>query len=435
MEFLFYLLLNHLLCRASRKRHTWKEASLWCLLMSKFPFDHVDVQADGTSNLGINYGMVADNLPSPTGVVALLKLISVTKTRIYSADSTVLTAFANSGISILVGVGNENVASLTDPSYASNWVQTNIAQYYPATQISGILVGNEIFSGNDTQLMNNLLPAMQSIYSALKGLGLDGLIFVSTPHSQAILSTSFPPSAGAFASNIASTYLMPMLKFAKEVGSPFMVNPYPYFAYKANPQTVSLQYALSGAPSTGTQTTVAASTITVTDPNSGYVYNNLLDAEVDAIYSALEALGYGDIEVIVSETGWPSKGDADEAGASVQNAQAYNSNLIARLGRGQGTPAKPDTPLQAFIFALFNEDLKPGPTSERHYGLFNPDGTAAYDFGLIATSNYSGLTNPYSVYYPISSSPPSPSPFAFFSYLTIILCISHHFSITQLFCS
>lgn len=417
MEIFSLLLLIQPLHLACRKWPLWK-VSLSCLLLSRFPLDHSFVVAYGTSNLGINYGMVADNLLSPPQVVSLLKSISVTKTRIYSADSTVLSAFANSGISIIVGIGNENVASLADPSAAANWVQTNVASYHPATQISGILVGNEVYSGNDTQLMNDLLPAMQSVYTALKNLGLENEVFVSTAHSQAILSTSYPPSAGAFASGIASSYLMPMLEFCKNVGAPFMINPYPYFAYKANPDTVSLQYALSAGTSTetGTEATVAATTITVTDPNTGLGYNNLLDAQVDAIYAGLSLLGYGDMEVIVSETGWPSQGDADEAGASVENAQEYNRNLIARLGRGQGTPANPKVPLKAFVFALFNEDLKPGPTSERHYGLFKPDGTPAYDFGLL--NNSPNNINPYSVYYPISS---SPLPLASFTPTTIIV--------------
>ncbi|KAI5073600.1 hypothetical protein GOP47_0011613 [Adiantum capillus-veneris] len=352
---------------ASRlRRPPWKPTLLFVLLSELFA-DNSVVAVNGLSNLGINYG-----------------------------------------ISVIVGIGNEDVASLTNTDYAANWVQTNIAYYYPATQIAGILVGNEVFSGDDSQLKMDLLLAMENLYVALQNLGLDAHVFVSTAHSQAILSTSFPPSSGSFASDIGSTYLSPMLKFLENAGAPFMINPYPYFAYKANPNTVSLQYALSAAPSTstGAQTSVAASSVSatvVTDPNTGLAYYNLLDAEVDAVYAALAALGYNDIEVIVSETGWPSAGDSDEAGATLENAQAYNSNLIARLQRGQGTPAKPNVPLVAFIFALFNEDMKYGPTSERHYGLFNPDRTPAYDFGLLSTSSKSTV-DPYSVYYHISSS-------------------------------
>jgi hypothetical protein len=54
--------------------------------------------------------------------------------------------------------------------------------------------------------------------------------------------------------------------------------------------------------------------------------------------------------------------------------------------------------LEVYLFALFNEDLKPGPTSERNYGLFRPDESMTYNVGI------STLATPSS-----SSSPPSDS--------------------------
>ncbi|KAI5056825.1 hypothetical protein GOP47_0028643 [Adiantum capillus-veneris] len=103
--------------------------------------------AESASNLGINYGRIADNLPTPAQAVAILQSISVTKTRIYDANAAVIKAFANSGISIIVGIGNEDVSSLTSPSLAFSWVETNVAVYYPATNMIGIAVGNEALSG------------------------------------------------------------------------------------------------------------------------------------------------------------------------------------------------------------------------------------------------------------------------------------------------
>ena len=86
--------------------------------------------------------------------------------------------------------------------------------------------------------------------------------------------------------------------------------------------------------------------------------------------------------VRISETGWPSKGDPDEVGATPENAEIYNSNLLKRIQQKQATPANPSVPIDIFVFALFNEDLKPGPASERNYGLYYPDGSPVYNIGL-----------------------------------------------------
>lgn len=103
---------------------------------------------------------------------------------------------------------------------------------------------------------------------------------------------------------------------------------------------------------------------------------------MDAVYAAIQGLGYTDVEVKVSETGWPSRGDADEPGATPEYAGTYIRNLLQRIEMKQGTPLRPATPVDVYEFALFNENLKPGPASERNYGLFYPDGTPVYNVGL-----------------------------------------------------
>jgi len=138
---------------------------------------------------------------------------------------------------------------------------------------------------------------------------------------------------------------------------------------------VSLDYALSNPSHVG-----------AVDPFTKLQYTSMLYAQVDAVTFAAARLGYGNVAVHVSETGWPSKGDDDEVGATVANAAAYNGNLMKRIAMGQGTPLKPHVPVDVFVFALFNEDMKPGPTSERNYGLFYPNGTPVYNLGFDGAS-------------------------------------------------
>ncbi|KAJ6707872.1 GLYCOSYL HYDROLASE FAMILY 17 PROTEIN [Salix viminalis] len=103
---------------------------------------------------------------------------------------------------------------------------------------------------------------------------------------------------------------------------------------------------------------------------------------VDAVRSALNAMGFNDVEILVAETGWPYNGDSNEAGPGVENARAYNGNLVAHLRSMVGTPLMPGKSVDTYIFALYDEDLKPGPASERSFGLFKPDLSMTYDIGL-----------------------------------------------------
>ncbi|CAI9105639.1 OLC1v1004610C2 [Oldenlandia corymbosa var. corymbosa] len=335
--------------------------------------------------VGINYGQIANNLPTPSRVAVLLQSLNVSRVKLYDADPNVLRAFANSNVEFVIELGNEYLQTMTDPVQAQIWIQQHVQPYISQTKITCITVGNEVLTGNDTQLKSYLLPAMQSVNNALNSLGMNKAVYVSTAHSTGILGNSFPPSSGQFRPDLAE-YIQSILNFHSQTNSPFLINAYPFFAYKDNPDEISLEYVLF-QPNAG-----------VPDPVTKLNYDNMLYAQIDAVYSAIKAMGHTNIQVKISETGWPSKGDPNEVGATPQNAALYNGNLLRRISENQGTPANPSIPIDVYVFALFNEDMKPGPASERNYGLFYPDGSPVYDIGMqsyLPRINYSssGIKN------------------------------------------
>lgn len=117
----------------------------------------------------------------------------------------------------------------------------------------------------------------------------------------------------------------------------------------------------------------------------------MFDAMVDAAYYSMEAFNLSGIPVVVTETGWPWFGGANEQDANLENAQEYNRNLIHKVLNGSGTPSRPDMPVSAYIFELFNEDLRPGPISEKNWGLFYPNGTTVYSLGLATGISQAGV--------------------------------------------
>ncbi|XP_076947348.1 glucan endo-1,3-beta-glucosidase 11-like [Bidens hawaiensis] len=349
------------------------------------------------SSIGINYGQIANNLPSPDKVVPLVKSIGADKVKLYDADHKVLKAFANTDIEFIVGIGNEYLSDLQDPDAAQSWIKSNVQAYLPATKITSIAVGNEVLTFNDTSMSDCLLPAMQNIHTALVNLKLDKQITVTTAHSLAVLETSYPPSAGAFRQDLKDC-ISPILDFLSKTCSPFLINAYPFFAYKGNSKEVSLDFVLF------------ESNEAIIDSGNNLFYDNMLFAQIDAVYAALGQLGHKNLPVQISETGWPSKGDDDEPGASPENAKKYNGNLFKMVNHTKGTPAMPDHDLNIFVFALFNENLKPGPTSERNYGLFKPDGSLAYNLGFtgISTGGNSGHNNTTTYSPPYAMLPENP---------------------------
>lgn len=331
------------------------------------------------STIGVCYGRNADDLPTPDKVAQLVQLHNIKYVRIYDANIQVLKAFANTGVELMIGVANSDLLPFSQ--YQSNvdtWLKNNILPYYPATMITYITVGAEV-TETTANVSAMLVPAMVNVLNALKKAGLHKRIKVSTTHSLGVMSRSFPPSAGAFNSKYAF-FLKPLLEFLVENQSPFMVDIYPYYAYRDSASNVSLNYALF------------TSSQDVIDPNTGLVYTNMFDAQLDAIYFALMALNFKTLNIMVTETGWPSKGAAKETAATPDNAQTYNTNLIRHVINDTGTPAKPGEEIDVYLFSLFNENRKPGLESERNWGLFYPDQTSVYSLDWTGRGNVDVVT-------------------------------------------
>ncbi|XP_028802988.1 glucan endo-1,3-beta-D-glucosidase [Neltuma alba] len=348
------------------------------------------------SFIGVNYGEVADNLPPPYATAKLLQSTAIEKVRLYGTDPAIIKALAHTDIGIVIGSANSDIPSLaSDPSAAKSWIDSNVIPFYPASKIILITVGNEVLTFGDQNLQNQLLPAMQNLQDALNSASLGGKIKVSTVHAMAVLGQSEPPSSGAFKPGL-TTLLKGVLDFNDANASPFAINPYPYFAYTSDPRPETLAFC-TFQPNSGRL-----------DSNTNIKYMNMFDAQVDAVRSALNSLGFKNVEIVVAETGWPYKGDTNEVGASIENAKAYNGNLISHLRSMSGTPLMPGKPVDTYLFALYDEDLKPGTTSERSFGLFKPDLTMTYDIGLSSkNSTKSGAAQS-----PTSTPTVTPSPTA-----------------------
>ncbi|XP_015579101.1 glucan endo-1,3-beta-glucosidase isoform X1 [Ricinus communis] len=371
-----------------------ESAALYASMVTAILFLQSTIIPGAEGTLGVNYGTVANNLPPPAQVANfLVESTIINRVRLFDTNREILQAFAHTGIEVTVTVPNDQIPRLTKLNFAQQWVKSNIQPYVPATNIIRILVGNEVISTANKMLIAGLVPAMQTLHTALVGASLDRKIKVSTPHSLGILSTSSPPSTGKFRQGYDVHVLKPLLSFLRDTNSPFMINPYPFFG--CSPDT--LDYALF-RPNAG-----------VMDDNTKLMYTNMLDGQLDAVFSAIKLLGFTDIDIVIAETGWPSKGDSLQLGVDADSAAHYNGNLMKHVTSGSGTPLMPNRTFETYIFALFNENLKPGPTCERNFGLFQPDMTPVYDIGILRPTASSSIPkNPTPV--PMVAPPASSDP-------------------------
>ena len=321
--------------------------------MSNLPF---------SSPLGVNYSNTFQSAPiSDATAAADITSACIQTVKMFNYTQTSFFAQAAAGgFKVIPAISNDELAGLANGTSATSIVKA-LSPY--ADQIAAIMVGNEpLINAPDTygpllkDALNNLNDALNTASLSIK---------LSVPFNSGIEAIpSWPPSVGQFQPTL-TTYLKDVCAFLKKTGSFFTINIYPYYAHIGNPTDVPLPYCLF----TNTKPQF-------TDSNTNLPYYNIFDAQYDATYFALKALGY-DLPLVVGECGWPTAGGMN---ASVDNATAFNQNLIDHIKKGKGSPAVPSSSLTTFLFEMYDEDLKntaPG-LFEKSWGWYESDGSGKY---------------------------------------------------------
>ncbi|XP_062118505.1 probable glucan endo-1,3-beta-glucosidase A6 [Humulus lupulus] len=272
--------------------------------------------AEISGKVGVNYGQLGNNLPTPSRSVELIKSLKAKRVKIYDANPEILTVLKNTGLQVSIMVPNDIVKNMsTNQTLTDQWVHTNLVPFYPETLIRYLMVGNEMLDDSDNSTWFSIVPAMRKIKKALKTHGAHK-VKVGTTLAMDVLQFSFPPSNGTFRSDISSSVMKPMLQFLNRTKSFLFLDVYPYFPWSAEPNNINLDYAL-----------FESRNITYTDPKSGLTYTNLFDQMVDSVIFAMKRVGYPDVRIWIAEAGWPNGGDIDQIGANIYNAATYNRNV------------------------------------------------------------------------------------------------------------
>lgn len=344
--------------------------------------------ATNSNRIGVNYGQLGNDLPPPSQSIQLLESMNAGLVKLYDANPEILRQLSGTSMHVSIMVPNDLIPKIaSNRAEADLWVRENVLPYYPETMIRFILVGNEILSYNGTQdqrLWRDLVPAMTRIQIALKWHNIRN-IKVGTPLAMDVLESSYPPSSGRFRFDIVERVMVPLLDFLGRTRSFFFIDVYPYFPWSEDPTNINLDFALCRSKN-----------LIYTDPVTGLEYNNLLDQMLDSIIFAMTKLGHQNIKLAIAETGWPNDGDIEQYGANIYNAATYNRNLVQKMTAKPpiGTPARPGLIIPTFIFSLYNENQKPGPGTERHWGLFYPNGRPVYQLDLTGRRSESKYATP-----------------------------------------
>ncbi|KAJ8440211.1 hypothetical protein Cgig2_023976 [Carnegiea gigantea] len=346
------------------------------------------VGVEGTV-IGVNWGRNASHPLPPSKVVELLKANNVTRVRLYDADPSALEALSGSRIQAMVGIPNFMLRTFNSSfKAAQSWVHKNLTRYFSSgsskIRIQYVAVGDEPFlQSYDGQYTPFVVGAATNVQAALTKASIADQVKVVVPCSyDAFLSESGLPSKGHFRPDLNKT-MTQLLTFLARHNSPFLASISPFHLLQQN-RNMSLSFSLFRETS---------------HPRNDHhkLYTNSFDLSYDTLLTALSSAGFGHMDIIIGQIGWPTDGAVN---ANSSMAATFMKGFLGHLRSKSGTPLRPrDPPKEAYILSLLDEDQRSiaDGSFERHWGIFTFDGQAKYQVDLAEGSGH--LMNAQNVEY------------------------------------
>ncbi|OEL29158.1 Glucan endo-1,3-beta-glucosidase 4 [Dichanthelium oligosanthes] len=189
--------------------------------------------------------MPSENSPSEFAKIVQSK--QTKQARVCRADPELLRSLAGSDAEVMLTIPNEQLEHIAEfQKEADLWVTTYVARFLPAARITHVLAGDDVLTSSPGNAYF-LVPAMLNLRSALSAAGLNGRVKVSSA-----------VSAEALAGPAWSGVVGHVLRFLRSAGSPLFL--------KSRPSQAS-------------------------------------DAEADAAYTAMRALGVPGVPMIAAYLG------------------------------------------------------------------------------------------------------------------------------------
>ncbi|OIT36420.1 PREDICTED: glucan endo-1,3-beta-glucosidase 8-like [Nicotiana attenuata] len=338
--------------------------SLWISLFMSLMFLSLGgIQVDAF--VGINWGRMAKQRFVPSMVVDLLLQNGITELRIFQPSLNVLDAFADTNIGMTITLQENYLRNVREQKEIDVMIHERVKNFVDkGVKFRYVYVGNEPFTKSKYSKapFSRILHFLNLTRNSLDKYNLQD-IKVTTPIFTDVLINMTKPSEGEFREEIKGQ-MKEFLDFLNKMGSPFVINIFPiYTVYNLG---FDVEFAFFDS---------VKSNFKVVDGNN--TYYNLFTFLYDALVCALTKAGYGDIEIVIGQIGWPTDG---YEGASEENAERFHRGFLKYLGRKEGTPLRPNKDINVFLLSLTDENMVATDLGnyQRHWGIYKLDGEPKY---------------------------------------------------------
>lgn len=149
---------------------------------------------------------------------------SINLLNLYDTTSEEFRASSRPGLPIAVSVSNEDLNDVSSSVLmAETWLRTHVLPHYPASQITTIVVGNDILCLKEQEhKLGLVLPSLKNVHHSLTRWGLEKDIKVSAAFSSGCLH----PYSASYREDFSEKFIRPLLEFLHRINSSYSVNPF-----------------------------------------------------------------------------------------------------------------------------------------------------------------------------------------------------------------